>query len=156
MCFWFRSYSYFFQSRFSCRLQPNLLNCIVYSVIFKVYDVAYNGKVTYNDILEVLQDLTGSFTSDDKREVYNPIFHCYLIKCVHNMNEGLASSPCSLGYICAWRFSQTQKIFYIFLSNVIVRVSTFSRLWSVFYQLYFIHSSSFYHYLLIGPYENTW
>ncbi|XP_074347833.1 uncharacterized protein LOC141686682 isoform X2 [Apium graveolens] len=28
----------------------------------------YNGKVTFNDILEVLQDLAGSFMSDDKRE----------------------------------------------------------------------------------------
>ncbi|XP_074347832.1 uncharacterized protein LOC141686682 isoform X1 [Apium graveolens] len=37
-------------------------------LIVEVYDVGYNGKVTFNDILEVLQDLAGSFMSDDKRE----------------------------------------------------------------------------------------
>lgn len=40
-------------------------------VIFKVYDVDYHGKVTFKDILEVLRDLTGSYMSDDQREVYN-------------------------------------------------------------------------------------
>lgn len=38
------------------------------ALIFKVYDSDYNGKVTFNDILEVLRDLTGSFMSDDQRE----------------------------------------------------------------------------------------
>ncbi|KAM7471662.1 hypothetical protein LguiA_009845 [Lonicera macranthoides] len=37
-------------------------------LIFKVYDSDYNGKVTFNDILEVLRDLTGSFMSDKQRE----------------------------------------------------------------------------------------
>ncbi|XP_059642894.1 uncharacterized protein LOC132284783 [Cornus florida] len=37
-------------------------------LIFKVYDSDYNGKVTFNDILEVLRDLTGSFMSDEQRE----------------------------------------------------------------------------------------
>ncbi|KAJ8452829.1 hypothetical protein Cgig2_014592 [Carnegiea gigantea] len=37
-------------------------------LIFKVYDSDGNGKVTFNDILEVLRDLTGSFMSDDQRE----------------------------------------------------------------------------------------
>uniref|UniRef100_A0A5B6ZMY4 EF-hand domain-containing protein n=2 Tax=Davidia involucrata TaxID=16924 RepID=A0A5B6ZMY4_DAVIN len=37
-------------------------------LIFKVYDSDCNGKVTFNDILEVLQDLTGSFMSDKQRE----------------------------------------------------------------------------------------
>ncbi|KAA8540513.1 hypothetical protein F0562_024568 [Nyssa sinensis] len=37
-------------------------------LIFKVYDSDCNGKVTFNDILEVLRDLTGSFMSDKQRE----------------------------------------------------------------------------------------
>ncbi|XP_052176734.1 uncharacterized protein LOC127791043 isoform X2 [Diospyros lotus] len=37
-------------------------------LIFKVYDSDGNGKVTFNDILEVLRDLTGSFISDGQRE----------------------------------------------------------------------------------------
>lgn len=36
--------------------------------IFKVYDSDSNGKVNYDDILEILQDLTGSFMSDKQRE----------------------------------------------------------------------------------------
>ncbi|KAK1268154.1 Calcineurin B-like protein 1 [Acorus gramineus] len=36
--------------------------------IFKVYDKDNKGKVTYNDILLVLQDLTGSFMSEKQRE----------------------------------------------------------------------------------------
>ncbi|KAF2323150.1 hypothetical protein GH714_033679 [Hevea brasiliensis] len=36
--------------------------------IFKVYDSDGNGKVSFNDILEVLQDLSGSFMSDEQRE----------------------------------------------------------------------------------------
>ena len=39
------------------------------SVIFKVYDSDCNGKVAFNDILEVLKDLTGSFMTDKQREV---------------------------------------------------------------------------------------
>ncbi|KAK9281169.1 hypothetical protein L1049_004064 [Liquidambar formosana] len=37
-------------------------------LIFKVYDSDCNGKVSFNDILEVLQDLSGSFMSDEQRE----------------------------------------------------------------------------------------
>ncbi|OMO54441.1 Calcium-binding EF-hand [Corchorus capsularis] len=37
-------------------------------LIFKVYDSDGNGKVSFNDILEVLRDLSGSFMSDDQRE----------------------------------------------------------------------------------------
>lgn len=37
--------------------------------MFKVYDVDFNGKVSFNDILEVLQDLSGPFMSDDQRKV---------------------------------------------------------------------------------------
>ncbi|PHT75274.1 hypothetical protein T459_18796 [Capsicum annuum] len=36
--------------------------------IFRVYDSDGNGKVTFNDMLEVLQDLTGSFISEVQRE----------------------------------------------------------------------------------------
>ncbi|KAH7547430.1 uncharacterized protein LOC107407523 [Ziziphus jujuba] len=35
--------------------------------IFKVYDSDGNGKVSFNDILEVLRDLSGSFMSDEQR-----------------------------------------------------------------------------------------
>lgn len=37
-------------------------------LIFKVYDTDGNGKVAFNDIIEVLRDLTGSFMSDEQRE----------------------------------------------------------------------------------------
>lgn len=37
-------------------------------LIFKVYDSDGNGKVSFNDILKVLQDLSGSFMSDKQRE----------------------------------------------------------------------------------------
>ncbi|PON35962.1 Parvalbumin [Parasponia andersonii] len=37
-------------------------------VIFKVYDSDGNGRVSFNDILEVLRDLSGSFMSDEQRE----------------------------------------------------------------------------------------
>lgn len=38
-------------------------------VIFKVYDSDCNGKVTFNDVLDVLHDLTGSFISEHQRQV---------------------------------------------------------------------------------------
>nr|APB03094.1 calcineurin subunit B-like protein [Antirrhinum majus] len=45
-------------------------------LIFKVYDSDGNGKVTFNDIIEVLHDLTGSFMSDKQREeVLNKLLH---------------------------------------------------------------------------------
>ncbi|KAJ8767812.1 hypothetical protein K2173_020752 [Erythroxylum novogranatense] len=36
--------------------------------IFKVYDSDGNGKVTFNDMLDVLHDLTGQFISHQQRE----------------------------------------------------------------------------------------
>lgn len=39
------------------------------TVIFKVYDIDGKGKVTFKDLLEVLRDLTGSFISEEQREV---------------------------------------------------------------------------------------
>ncbi|KAL2923222.1 Calcineurin subunit B [Bienertia sinuspersici] len=38
-------------------------------LIFKVYDSDGNGKVTFNDILEVLGDMTGSFMSNEQKEM---------------------------------------------------------------------------------------
>ncbi|KAL8042958.1 hypothetical protein ABFX02_09G087000 [Erythranthe guttata] len=38
-------------------------------IIFKVYDSDCKGKVTFNDLIQVLHDLTGSFMSDKQREV---------------------------------------------------------------------------------------
>ncbi|KAF5466803.1 hypothetical protein F2P56_016698 [Juglans regia] len=38
--------------------------------IFRVYDSDSNGKVSFNDILEVLRDLSGSFLSDKQREAW--------------------------------------------------------------------------------------
>ncbi|KAF5741750.1 Calcium-binding EF-hand family protein isoform 2 [Tripterygium wilfordii] len=37
-------------------------------LIFKVYDSDGNGKVSFNDILQVLGDLSGPFMSDEQRE----------------------------------------------------------------------------------------
>ncbi|KAG6538380.1 hypothetical protein ZIOFF_003497 [Zingiber officinale] len=37
-------------------------------VLFKVYDFNSNGKVTFDDILSVLRDLTGSFISEQQRQ----------------------------------------------------------------------------------------
>ncbi|RZS17296.1 hypothetical protein BHM03_00049417 [Ensete ventricosum] len=38
-------------------------------LIFKVYDVDGKGRVTFKDLMEVLGDLTGSFMSEEQREV---------------------------------------------------------------------------------------
>lgn len=46
-------------------------------VIFKVYDSDCNGKVTFDDIMEVLRDLTGSFISDKQREVCYIYYHFF-------------------------------------------------------------------------------
>ncbi|KAJ6372496.1 hypothetical protein OIU76_026904 [Salix suchowensis] len=40
-----------------------------FEFIFKVYDSDGNGKVTFNDMLDVLHDLTGHFVSQQQREV---------------------------------------------------------------------------------------
>ncbi|KAI4381984.1 hypothetical protein MLD38_007997 [Melastoma candidum] len=37
-------------------------------LIFKVYDSDCNGKVSFNDVLEVLRDLSGPFMSEEQRE----------------------------------------------------------------------------------------
>ncbi|KAL3835517.1 hypothetical protein ACJIZ3_010253 [Penstemon smallii] len=37
-------------------------------IIFKIYDSDGDGKVVFNDIIEVLRDMTGSFMSDEQRE----------------------------------------------------------------------------------------
>ncbi|KAK9130584.1 hypothetical protein Sjap_011071 [Stephania japonica] len=37
-------------------------------LIFKVYDVDCNGKVSFDDILAILRDLSGSFMSEKQRE----------------------------------------------------------------------------------------
>ncbi|XP_047959129.1 calcineurin subunit B-like isoform X5 [Salvia hispanica] len=37
-------------------------------LIFKVYDSDSNGKVTFKEIIEVLQDLSGAFISDKQQE----------------------------------------------------------------------------------------
>nr|GLL21290.1 calcineurin subunit B-like isoform X1 [Ipomoea trifida]GMC77723.1 calcineurin subunit B-like [Ipomoea batatas] len=45
-------------------------------LIFKVYDSDGNGKVSFNNMTEVLQDLTGSFMSDKQREdVLRQVLH---------------------------------------------------------------------------------
>lgn len=36
--------------------------------IFKVYDLDCNGKVSFNGILSVLRDLTGSFMTEQQRQ----------------------------------------------------------------------------------------
>jgi hypothetical protein len=38
-------------------------------VIFKVYDTDCNGKVAFDDILSILRDLTGSFMTEQQRQV---------------------------------------------------------------------------------------
>uniref|UniRef100_A0A803M861 EF-hand domain-containing protein n=1 Tax=Chenopodium quinoa TaxID=63459 RepID=A0A803M861_CHEQI len=38
------------------------------TLIFRVYDSDGNGKVTFNDIIEVLSDMTGSFMTAEQRE----------------------------------------------------------------------------------------
>ncbi|KAG7025732.1 Calcineurin subunit B [Cucurbita argyrosperma subsp. argyrosperma] len=38
--------------------------------IFKVYDADSNGKVSFDDIIEVLRDLSGPFISDKQREAW--------------------------------------------------------------------------------------
>ena len=52
-------------------LSQFFLLCFVFgeAVIFKVYDIDDKGKITFKDLLEVLRDLTGSFMSEEQREV---------------------------------------------------------------------------------------
>lgn len=53
-----------FLSAFSSR--ATLLQKVEF--IFKVYDSDCNGKVTFNDMLDILRDLTGQFISEEQRE----------------------------------------------------------------------------------------
>lgn len=46
-----------------------ILGLVYFVVIFKVYDSSANGKVTFDDMLNVLRDLTGQFISEKQREV---------------------------------------------------------------------------------------
>ncbi|KAF9617079.1 hypothetical protein IFM89_033184 [Coptis chinensis] len=39
-----------------------------HTIIFKVYDIDGNGKVSFKEILSVLRDLTGSYMSENQRE----------------------------------------------------------------------------------------
>ncbi|KAF5959897.1 hypothetical protein HYC85_001106 [Camellia sinensis] len=59
-----------FLSTFSSRasLQQKVECNDSYSFIFKVYDSDGNGKVAFNDMLDVLRDLTGQFISEPQRE----------------------------------------------------------------------------------------
>lgn len=67
---------------------PNI-NIFSFPVIFKVYDSDCNGKVSFNDILEVLRDMSGSFMSDEQREV-KPKFNQFLFSvCVIIEGQGL-------------------------------------------------------------------
>ncbi|MCL7033324.1 hypothetical protein MKW94_013125 [Papaver nudicaule] len=36
--------------------------------IFKIYDLNCNGKVTFNDIMDMLRDLTGTYISEQQRQ----------------------------------------------------------------------------------------
>ncbi|XP_031482340.1 uncharacterized protein LOC116252311 [Nymphaea colorata] len=53
-----------FLSSFSSRASPQQK----IEFIFRVYDSDCNGRVAFNDILEVLRDLTGPFISEQQRE----------------------------------------------------------------------------------------
>ncbi|XP_051147834.1 uncharacterized protein LOC127262984 isoform X2 [Andrographis paniculata] len=45
-------------------------------IIFKVYDSDSNGKVAFNDLIDVLRDMTGSFMTDKQREeVLSQLLH---------------------------------------------------------------------------------
>jgi hypothetical protein len=55
---------------FDCFLLLNFnLASLFFLVIFKVYDSDCNGRVTFNDMLEVLRDLSGQYISELQREV---------------------------------------------------------------------------------------
>ncbi|RZC73640.1 hypothetical protein C5167_049120 [Papaver somniferum] len=54
-----------FLSAFSSRATPDQK----IEFIFKVYDLDCNGKVTFNDIMDMLRDLTGTYISEQQRQV---------------------------------------------------------------------------------------
>ncbi|KAI3908429.1 hypothetical protein MKW98_003284 [Papaver atlanticum] len=53
-----------FLSAFSSRATPDQK----IEFIFKVYDLDCNGKVTFNDIMDMLRDLTGTYISEQQRQ----------------------------------------------------------------------------------------
>ncbi|KAI4331190.1 hypothetical protein MLD38_029400 [Melastoma candidum] len=53
---------------FLSAFSPKAGNTRKIELIFKVYDSDCNGKVSFNDILEVLRDLSGPFMTDEQRE----------------------------------------------------------------------------------------
>lgn len=52
----------------------SLAYCLLSAVIFKVYDFDGNGRVTFNEMLDILRDLTGQFISERQREVSHLAF----------------------------------------------------------------------------------
>lgn len=72
----------------------NLNECFLFFVvIFKVYDTDCNGKVSFDDMLTVLRDLTGQYMSEHQRKVTNlspaPVMHLFFLSyalCVLCMN----------------------------------------------------------------------
>lgn len=48
-------------------------------VIFRVYDTDCNGKVAFDDILSILRDLTGSFMTEQQRQVCALDFWSFLV-----------------------------------------------------------------------------
>lgn len=53
----------------SCNCTYISFSLSLFPVIFKVYDSDGNGKVTFNEMLDILRDLTGQFISEHQREV---------------------------------------------------------------------------------------
>lgn len=105
------------QNRFrsTCSLFPEFYVKIIrvlVSVIFQVYDSDCNGKVSFNDIMQVLRDLSGSFMSDEQREVYIYIY-------VQNVGNHFQSSflqDCWYTTLSCWA-SIFQLSFLIMLSS---------------------------------------
>jgi len=56
-------------------------------VIFRVYDTDCNGKVAFDDILSILRDLTGSFMTEQQRQVCALDFWCLLV--YHTLQKSL-------------------------------------------------------------------
>jgi len=55
--------------------------------IFRVYDTDCNGKVAFDDILSILRDLTGSFMTEQQRQVCALDFWCLLV--YHTLQKSL-------------------------------------------------------------------
>lgn len=73
-------------------------------VIFKLYDSDGNGKVTFRDMLDVLQDLTGQFMSEQQREVGSCPLFAYLTPLVAHCSlfhvMGLKGQKYELSHFC--------------------------------------------------------